>query len=407
MRCIFFILFSLCSITTLLSQSTYTVSGKVIDSQSKEPLVFASIGIEGHSMGTVSNALGEFDFHIPRSLKDEKLVISMLGYENVQVAIDKVINRDTLIFKLNKIVKLLDEVVIQDSLSGGDIARIALLRIEENYPMEPYMLDGFYRDLKQVGGTYFSLLEAAVKIYDEGYEEPNNKFRLRERVALMEVRKSLGYNNRFTMYFDQTNLLEDLLLRNDVRYYRYPAADSFFDLFERLKTTIYDGNLVYVVYAQSPDFKLKMYIRTYDYAILRVEHERFHTEDNILKKKKDLVSKYVHDKKTIDFKDYKGTMYLSYMNSESQVNWYDEDTDSLQFETLLQQELLINKVYPNPEGRIRRTEKMRKYGLQYQHEDYNRAFWDSYNVIKQTPLDKEIITDLEQQGALEDQFENY
>ncbi|MDX1627815.1 MAG: carboxypeptidase-like regulatory domain-containing protein [Fulvivirga sp.] len=383
-----------------------TISGKVLDKEDGSPLVFASIGIKGKPIGTVSNSLGEFDFHIPAKYKNELLVISMLGYENLQTPISNLINRDTIIFKLNKVVQLLDEVVIEESLSGAEIAQIAVSRIEQNYPMSPFLMDGFYRDLKKIGGTYFSLLEAAVKIYDEGYEEPRNKRRLRERVALTEVRKSLGYNNRFTIYFDKTNLLEDLLLHNNIRYRLFPDDPSYYTGFKRIKTSYFNGRRVFVVQLKEASLNLRMYIDVKNYAIIRLEYERFY-DNLIVKKKRDKVSKYIYDKNTIDFKSYEGKMYLSYMNLESKINWYDEQTDSLQFETELHQELLINKIYPNADQRIKGTKKMKRYGLQYQDEPYNREFWENYNVIKETPLDKKIIADLEKLGALEEHFKNY
>lgn len=399
-----FFVFLLASLSAL-AQRTLTVSGKAVDAENGEPLIFASVGIQGQPLGTITNSEGQFDFHFPEKFRNGTFVISMLGYVDYKAPVSSLLNNDSLIFRLTKAAQLLDEVVISDSLSGGDIARIALNRIPKNFPTQPYLLDGFYRDLKKVGGTYFSLLEAAVKIYDEGYIEPKNKFRLRERVALTEVRKSIGYNNKFTKFFDQTNLLEDLLLRNDIRYYRYPDMDAFFDIFKRLRTSYFNGHIVHVVAAEEDDFKLKMFIRVEDYAIVRVEHERLYTEA-IIKKKRNLVSKYIKDKKSLDFKSYDGRMYLSYINSESHINWYDAKTDELKFETELHQELLINAINQQPEERIKGMEKMRGYGLQYQDESYNKDFWDNYNVIKETPLDKEILADLQRQGVLDDKFEN-
>ena len=367
-------------------------------------MVFASIGVRGKPIGTVSNSIGEFDFHVPSNFRNEILIISMLGYENLETPIRNLANRDTVIFRLNKAVQMLDEVIIQDSLTGGDIVSIALSRIEDNYPMTPFLMEGFYRDLKKVGGIYFSLLEAAVKIYDEDYKEPRNKMRLRERVALMEVRKSLGYNNKFTKYFDQSNLLEELLLHNNVRYRQFPEEDIFFDSFKRLRTSYYNGHRVFVVVLDA-DYHLKIYIDTRSYAIIRLEFEqRF--KNTVIKRKKNLVSKYISDKKVIDFKEYEGKMYLNYMNLTSKINWYEEKTNKLKFETELFQELLINQIQSNPTERIGSTEKMKRYGLQYQDEQYNKEFWNRYNVIKDTPLDKEIVRDLEKQGKLEEQFEN-
>jgi hypothetical protein len=79
----------------------------------------------------------------------------------------------------------------------------------------------------------------------------------------------------------------------------------------------------------------------------------------------------------------------------------------LKFETELFQQLLINKVTPNATERIRSTEKMRNYGLQFQDQPYNKNFWDNYNVIKETPLDQEILRDLEKHAPLNVQFEEY
>ena len=56
--------------------------------------------------------------------------------------------------------------------------------------------------------------------------------------------------------------------------------------------------------------------------------------------------------------------------------------------------------------RISSTDKMRNYGLQFQDYPYNKEFWDDYNVIKDTPIDKKILADLEQVAPLEKQFEN-
>lgn len=403
---LFFSLFSLVS----LAQKTLTISGKLVDSETEEPIIFASIGIDGKSVGTVSNTVGEFDFHVPYVYKDYNMVIRMLGYTNIQVKISNYAFRDTVVFMMNKSSQVLEEVVIRDSLTGADIVSAAILNIDKNYADQPFMMNGFYRDLKKVGGKYFSLLEAAVKIYDEDYIEPKNKNRLRERVALMEVRKSLGYSNRFTRYFDEYNLLEDLLLHNNIRYRQFPEEEVFYSSFKRAETTVYNGKRVHVASCNFavPDNQgamlIKLYVDAESYAIVRMEYKRTFNQE-ILRKKGDLVSKYISDIKTIDFKEYLGKMYLNLITLESQVNWYDEETNELKFETELQQELLINNIEINPDGRIGRTEKMRRYGLQYQDQNYNKDFWNNYNVIKDTPLDNEIVADLEELGTLEEQFE--
>ena len=398
------VLFVLLS-TLSMAQGRITVSGKIIDSETHEPLPFASIGIKGKSLSTISNLQGEFDFHIPGDYLNEIFTINMLGYVDIYTTVGSLMQRDSLIFAMEKAAQLLDEVVVRDSMKAEEIIFIALNRIEQNHPENPYIMEGFYRDLKKMGGTYFSLLEAAVKIYDKDYEEPRNKYRLREKVALAEVRKSIGYDNRFTRFFDQTNLLEDLLLHNPIKYRHFPEDEDFFKSLRRMKDSFYNGHEVYVI-RQFMGPKLKVYIDKQTFAFIRIENEMDY-EDLVLKKSKDLYSKFEYKKLILDFRVYNKKMYPSYMQVVSRVNWYDSYNDELKFETELFQELMINTIHPNAKDKISGFEKMRKYGLQYQDMPYNEDFWRNYNIIKQTPLDKKIIEDLERQGALPEGVSNY
>ncbi|HEX5168446.1 MAG TPA: carboxypeptidase-like regulatory domain-containing protein [Cyclobacteriaceae bacterium] len=386
------------------SAQTITISGSVTDRSTGEPLPFASVGIKGKPINSITNLQGEFDFHLPAEYRNEILVISMLGYPNFEAPVWSLISDGVQSIQMEKVSTVLDEVIVADSLMGSDIFRIALSRIDGNYPVEPFMLDGFYRDIKKVGGTYISLLEAAVKIYDEDYKEPRNKFKLRERVKLIEVRQSLGYENRFTAYFDQDNLLEDLLLQNNVRYHYLETAPDITEKIIREKDSYYDGHRIYVL-SYNHETTLKLFVDKDDYSIIHVEYETGPT-DEVIETRKGLYSKFDGLKKTIDFKKYNNKMYLNFISSTSMINWYDVNTHKLSFETELHQQLLINKVRPNTAQKIGSTEKMKNYGLQYQDLPYNKKFWDNYNVIKDTPLDRQVLVDLEKVAPLDKQFEN-
>lgn len=383
-----------------------TVSATVVDRETNEPLGYASVGLKSAAIGTISNAHGEFDFHMPVAYRNDVMVISMLGYKNFEAPVWS-LTGDKQVIKMDKSPILLDEVVVSDTLTGQDIFTIALSRIEQNYPMKPFLLDGFYRDVKKVGGTYISLLEAAVKIYDESYEEPRNKYKLRESVRLIEVRQSLGYESKFTAYFDQDNLLEDLLLHNNIRYRHFQDGERIFSKLIREKNSYYNDRETFVI-SYNGDYFMKLFIDAHDFSIIRFEFEQGF-ENGYLGKRKDLISKFAGIKKTIEYRKFQGKMYPSFINIDSKINWYDIETNKLKFETELFQQLLINKVNPNPTPaeRIRSTEKMRNYGLQFQDRPYNKEFWENYNVIKETPLDQQILKDLEKHAPLDVQFQEY
>jgi len=392
------------SLPILCLSQDITVSATLVDKETGEPLGYASVGLKSLAIGTISNANGEFDFHMPAEYRNEVIVISMLGYKNFEAPVWSLVGASQVI-KMEKSPIVLEEIVVSDTLRGQDILEIALSRIEQNYPMKPFLLDGFYRDVKKVGGTYISLLEAAVRIYDENYEEPRNKYKLRESVRLIEVRQSLGYESRFTTYFDQDNLLEDLLLHNNIRYRHFTDGEEVFSRMVREKNTFYNDRETYVITYQG-DYYMKLIIDKEDFSIIRFEFQQGF-ENDYLGKRKDLVSKFAGIKKIIEYKRVQGKMYPSFMSINSKINWYDIETNELKFETELFQELLINKVTANAKERIRSTEKMRNYGLQFQDRPYNKAFWDNYNVIKETPLDQQILKDLEKHAPLNVQFEQY
>lgn len=381
-----------------------TLSGKVIDKETGEPLPFASVSIQGKSESTVTNLQGEFDFHLAETFRNEILVISMLGYNNYEAPVWSVAGSSVTYFGLLRSTTVLDEVVVTELLTGAEIIKIAWSRIEQNYPMQPFILDAFYRDVKRVGGTYISLLEAAVNIYDENYAAPRNSNKLRERVKLIEIRQSLGYDNKFTAYFGQENLLEDLLLHNNLRYRDDAEMEAMLSHLVRERDSYYNGQKVFVVSLQDQN-KLKLFVDQETYGILHLESQKTVTGE-VLSQRKGLISKSINFTKVIDFRKYAGKMYLNSIRMTTIERWYNPTSQVLQFETELQQYLIVNKIEAPTEKRIRSTERMRAYGLQYQDYPYNKIFWENYNVLKETPLDAQIRKDLEKIAPLEKQFEN-
>lgn len=397
-------LIMLFSLTVLCAEAQkITLSSKVQDKDTFEPLSYASVWIKGKTIGTITNLQGEFDFHIPSEYRNEILVVSMIGYENFEVPVWSILESKPATIDMTKSLTMLQEVVISsDSLTGGEIVMVAMNKVDSNFSAKPFLLDGFYRDVKKVGGTSISLLEAAVKIYDENYLEPRNKSKLRERVKLVEVRKSLGYDNKFAPFFRQKNLLEDLLLHNNIRYRQIDSDQEFYKSLKREEDSYYNGHEVFVV-SQNDEFFFKIFIDKETYAVLHLEFEI--SGDN-LERKKDVVSKHVSYHKVIDFKSIDNTMFLNYITVTTKEKWYDDVTSEFKFETELQQQLLVNDVNTKNPERITSTEKMKNYGLQFQDYPYNKDFWDNYNVIKDTPIDKKVLEDLERIAPLHTQFEN-
>lgn len=386
-----------------------TINGKVQDQNTKEPLIYATVTIEGKPIGVVSNSIGEFTFHIPSDMLDETLTISMLGYSNFSRTVRDVIDNigTELIIELEPYDILLDEIVILDSLNGGEIFQIAMERVEINYPMDPYLMNAFYRDIKKVDGKYRSLLEAAIKIYDKNYEEPKNPDRLRERVELVEVRKSLQYGD-YPHLFDQFNLLEEFFFENNIKYRTFDTRQEFISNMQRGETDIYNERPVYQVYLLGDNnYVLMMYIDVETYGIVQLRFQYGTEKDPIQSvERKGLTEDIILKKKFLEFRDIDGKLYLNFMRASTMAKWLDSETNEVLNYTELVQEMLVNDIdYSDPEW-ISSSKKMRGYGLQYQDMPYNEDFWENYNVLKNSPIDEQVLKDLEELGKLEEQFKN-
>ncbi len=385
---------------------TITISGTVTDGETGEVLTYATVGLIGIPIGTISNAKGEFDFHIPGEYAAETFQISMIGYESYRAPLTKAESINS--FKLKKSSTYLSEVLVTDSLTAGDIFKIAINRITQNYPMKPAEMEGFYRDVKMVGGKYVSLLEAAIIIYDKDYEAPRDYTKVRERVAIKEIRKSYDYDFAYAKYFEQYNLLEDLLLDNNIKYRSFNDEALFYQLLQRTTFIGADNRQLYLLFIDQPGYNLKVFIDPITYGIIRLEFGYGNGVEPIFeyKKNRKLLNNVMRQDKLIEFEPHNGKLYLKYIRTQYKNVWFNTELGKPEQTTQLFQELLINNINDKDPNWVSSARKMKHYGLQYQHENYNKVFWENYNVIKETPLNKKIISDLEEYGSLEKQFED-
>jgi hypothetical protein len=107
-----FLCLSIC-IGICRAQSTTSISGKVIDGKTNEPLAFASVYFNNSTFGAITDSLGRFQIkNIP--LYQSELVASSIGYKSVKLIVQLTAGRSvTANFKLYAESTLLSEVVIQ------------------------------------------------------------------------------------------------------------------------------------------------------------------------------------------------------------------------------------------------------------------------------------------------------
>ena len=91
----------------------FNVSGKVIDSATREPLSFASVFCQNTTQGTATNKEGSFYLSVKEGGYD--LIITYTGYKSHQVRISPEIKTTDLQIEMVKEEKSIEEVVIRSS----------------------------------------------------------------------------------------------------------------------------------------------------------------------------------------------------------------------------------------------------------------------------------------------------
>lgn len=174
-------------------QAQYTVRGRIVDSATMQPLVGASVYAQNTTLGTVTNANGEFSLALKSG--GYELIISFTGYQTKQLQISQTIN------------DLSDILMIQEDKSLGEVIIRSSNEVLDGWEQYgQFFLDHF------VGTTPFAkqtqlLNPEILKFY---LIKRTNKLRVMASEPLQLRNEALGYLIRFQldsfMYYYETDI---------------------------------------------------------------------------------------------------------------------------------------------------------------------------------------------------------
>lgn len=367
------------------------ISGKVIDSETNKPIVFATVFLTGTSVATVTNTDGEFIIKVPVNKQSGSVSFTHLGYENISVQISQLISNTTEI-KLKTVNLPIDEVVVR-SIDPVGLLLTALEKVHENYSINPEMQTSFYRETIKQNRKYVSVSEAVLDIYKAPYKTTFDF----DRMKIYKGRKSrdvkkmdtiivkLQGGPRTSLMLDVVKNPGDILNRESFEYYD----------FELNGITTIDNRETYVIHFDQKDglkyplFQGNIYIDTESNAFAGLDF-------SLSEKGLPYASKFLVKKKPIDMKiDVLSGHYLVRYRKDGN-NWYLNYVRSeLDFDSKWKKKLFKSDIHimlemavtdRDKENIIKFTGKeIAKYNDIFVEqvetfEDDN--FWGDYNTIK-------------------------
>ena len=209
-----------------IKEAYYTIKGIVLDKKTLKPLSYASIIVSGKSIGTVTNNNGEFVLKIPYSYKfKDSLIISYIGYQPENKAIDSLLNKKVNIF-LSENSTYIKQIVVTPIL-GIEIVKDAVDKINENYSNKNSMYTAFYRETNQEDNEYISICEAVLSIA----KAPYNSALFRDQAKIFKERKNSNLKKMQKLLFKLEggvyNCLRLDVVKDRASFLSYEYFDSY------------------------------------------------------------------------------------------------------------------------------------------------------------------------------------
>lgn len=173
----------LCSLFAIAQDDgVWTLSGKVTDAKTRKPM--AHVSVTDRSVGTVTNEAGEFTLKLQKAPKT--VTFSCLGYKTQRLDASA-LGGVRVEVRLEPSSVMLDEVVVRGA-DAKELVLRAMEKIYDNYPDEPNLLRGFYRETVEKRSHFTSISEGVVDVYKTGYDKDD----WRDGVAILKGRRLLS-----------------------------------------------------------------------------------------------------------------------------------------------------------------------------------------------------------------------
>jgi hypothetical protein len=380
-----------------------TFTGKVINSTTKKPVVFANVYLIGSSLGTVTNGEGEFIIKVPVNELNRKLGISNLGYKNLEISLSDLKEKENVI-RLEIAATPLEEVVIRND-DPVELLRMAYRRIGENYNSDPEMQVGFYRETVKQNRNYVAVAEAVLDVYKSSYGSLVDN----DRVRIYKGRKSEDVKKMDTLMFKlqggpRTSFMLDVV-KNPGEILSEEYIDDYVFKFSGYATI--DGRDNYVIEFDQkesvtlPLYKGIIYLDTKNMAFSRLEFsysdKALSIADNELVRKKpmDLKIDVLGANYLVNYRILDNKWYLNHVRSELifKCNWKKKRYNAT-YTTALEMAVTDRNAENINKAKYKEQAKMSDIFADQVTAYKDENFWGEYNYIKPDESIESVINKL-------------
>jgi hypothetical protein len=314
-------------------QNLVTIKGKVVDAETRAPLVFATVAVKETNVAIVTNIDGEFTLKVGDLSTSKTIEVSFVGYKNKAVPLsDLKENGSKNVIALEAAPIPIKEIIVKP-LDPVSIVQKAIANIPKNYETVPNLMTAFYRETIRKNRTYVSIGEAVVEIFKAPY---NSDIRF-DGSRIYKGRKSSDVAKMDTVLFKlqggPVSVLELDLAKNTESVLTFEAMQNYDYTLSGVVEI--DNKPHYVIdFKQKPSVEMplfmgSLYIEMDSYAISEAEFgfnlENKEAAQSIFIRKKPLGMKVTPEIATYrtKYREQGGKWHFAYSRAEVKfkVNW--------------------------------------------------------------------------------------
>ena len=389
------LLISFFSFSPVLSQdnneAVITIKGKLIDQNTKKPIVYGNVYVTNTSVGTVSNSEGEFIIKIPKAMQNKPVNFSFMGYKGISYYVGDLKASENVIALMPETVNI-KEVIVRTN-DPVALIKSAVKNVPENYGSTPYLCTAFYREAIMQNKQYVGIAEAVLNIYKSRYTNEVEA----DRIKVFKGRKSQDVKKMDTLLFKLQGGTNVALLLDLAKNPESFMTESFFEDYEYQPVAItnIEGRETYVIEfnqkkdVQEPFYQGRLYLDVTTLAIKKAEFglspNGIQYADKYLVKKKpaDTNVKTMSGFYSVDYRDVYGKWTLNHVRYEVKFKVDKKRQIFSKVYTSTVDMAITDKDTLNV-ARFRYSESIKANQVFVDHltGSYDEDFWGSYNIIK-------------------------
>ncbi len=377
------------------------IKGSVIDRDSKNPLIFATISVKGTNIATISNSEGQFLLKVPKNLADAKINVSYIGYKSQEFNLSDLQPEDNRIALDIQNVNLNPVTIYPRDPEMLMRAVMSKNKIAQNYTKDPLLMTAFYREAIKKRRNYVSLSEAVVEIVKQPYLSARTDY-----AQIYKGRKSTDYGKLDTLAFKlqggpYTNLMLDIMKNPEMIFTEDMIGNYQFTLSDITKM---NDRLTYIIrFRQWPHLKAplyygELYVDTETLAVTGALFDLNITDRDIVSQmflKKKPVGARVYPTSAeyrVDYREQDGRWVLSYSRGQVtfKVIWNRKLFNTVYESTI---EMLVTDWKKLAENPVNPAEKLKPTVIMSDEISgfADPEFWGQYNVIEpEKPIENAI-----------------